>query len=126
MFLPGLNRAPDFIGRFTRAHLPNELASFGQKRNEFRKIDISGKWRLVILRRPDAVLHMATKGARPNRAQPFFVIHEAKVFFDLKMTEVMPVTDLRRVQLIKKRGKLALARDFFVTAPAFDSESNVF
>ena len=80
----------------------------------------------MILRRPDAILHMTAKRARPDRAQPFLVIDEAEVFLDLDVPHVVPVADLRRVQFVEQRRQFALARDFFVTAPAFDAEPDVF
>ena len=80
MFFPGLNRAPNFVDGFARTQFPNPLAIFRQKRNKFGKIDISGEGRLMILRRPNAILHVAAEGARPDRAQPFRVIDESQGF----------------------------------------------
>ena len=53
------------------------------------------------------------------------VIDEAKILFDLDVAEVVPVTDLRRIQFIEQGRQFAFARDFFVTAPAFDSEADL-
>src|SRR5256885_2010033 len=76
----------------------------------------------MILRRPNAILHVTTKSARPDLSKPFRVIEKGKVLFNLNVTEVVPVTDLRRVQFVEQRRQLALAWDFFVTAATFDSE----
>ena len=80
----------------------------------------------MILRRPYTILHVTTQRARSDSAQPFFVIDEAEVFLDLDVTDVMPVADLRRVELVKQRREFALARNFFVAASAFDSEPDLF
>src|ERR1700730_2884018 len=78
----------------------------------------------MILRRPDAILDVTANRARSDRAQPFGVSEKGEVLFDLDMSEVVPVTYKRRVQLIEQRGKFALGGDLFVTAAAFDPEFN--
>ena len=98
----------------------------GQERNKFLQIDDAGKGRLMILRRPNAILHVAAERARSDRAQPFLVIEEAEVLLDLDVPDVVPVAELRRVQFVQQRGQFALARDLFVAAPAFDAEPDVF
>ena len=76
----------------------------------------------MILPRPDAILKMTTKRARTDLPEPFGVIEEAQVFLDLDVTEVVPVTELRRIQFVEQRRQLALVRNFFITAAAFDPE----
>src|SRR6266699_3157454 len=49
----------------------------------------------MIFRRPNAVLHMAAKRARTDQAQPFGVINESQILFNLRVTEIVPVTQLR-------------------------------
>ena len=56
----------------------------------------------MISRRPDTVLHVAAKGARTDRAQPFGVINESQVLFNLRVTEIMPVTQLRGLHFLKQ------------------------
>jgi hypothetical protein len=101
MFPPKYNRAADFLGGFARTYLPNPGAIFRQERHQFREIDISGKGRLMVMGRPNAILYVTANRPRTNLPQPFFMIDERKIFLDLKMTEVVPVTDLRRVELIQ-------------------------
>src|ERR1700688_643182 len=79
MFLPKLDRMPDFLDGFARAHFPNKYAIAREKRNKFLKIDIPGKRRLMILGRPNAVLQVTTERARSDRAQPFGVIEESEI-----------------------------------------------
>ena len=55
----------------------------------------------MILRRPYAVLHMAAKCTAADLPQPFLVIEEAEVLFDLNVTEVVPVTNMRRIQFVE-------------------------
>src|SRR5437588_12811527 len=97
MFFPNLKRALDVVRGFSRTHFPNPRAIFRQQWNELRKIDISAKRRLMILRRPNAILDVTTQRARTDLAQPFGVIEKRQVLLDLDVTEVMPVTNLRRV-----------------------------
>src|SRR4029077_16987537 len=79
----------------------------------------------MILRGPYTILHVTAQRARSDRAQPFFVIDEAEVFLDLDVTDVMPVADLRRVELVQHLREFALARNFFVAAAAFDAEPDL-
>jgi len=54
------------------------------------------------------------------------MVDKAEVFLDLKMAEVVPVADVRRVNLVEERGNFALARNFFIGTAAFDSEPDIF
>ncbi len=80
----------------------------------------------MISRRPDAVLHVTAERARANRAQPLGMIEKRQVFFDLSVTEVVPVAELRRSHLIKQRRQFTLSWDFFITAPAFEAHFDIF
>src|SRR3979490_2688250 len=80
----------------------------------------------MILRRPFAILHVATDRARPDGAKPFGVIEEAEIFFDLDVAHIVPVSELRRVHFIEERRQLPFAWDFFVAAPAFHAEPDIF
>ena len=95
MFLPNLKRALDILRGFSRTHFPNPGAIFWQQRDQLRKIDISAKRRLMILRRPDAILNVTPECARTDLAKPFGMIEKSEVLFDLNVPKVMPVTDLR-------------------------------
>ena len=53
------------------------------------------------------------------------MIEKRKVLFDLYVTEVVPVADLSRVDLVKKRGKFALRWNFLVFASALDSQTDI-
>src|SRR5437588_12299673 len=97
MFFPNLERALDVLSGFPRTHFPNPGAIFRQQRNQLRKIDISAKRRLMILRRPNAILDVTTERARTDLAQPFSVIEKRQVLLDLDVSEIMPITYLRRV-----------------------------
>src|SRR5438270_3078610 len=97
MFFPNLKRALDVVRGFSRTHFPNPRAIFWQQRNQLRKIDISAKRRLMILRRPNAILHVTAKRARTDLAQPLGMIEKRDVLLDLDVTEVVPVADLRRI-----------------------------
>ena len=94
MLSPNLNRAHNFFRCFSRTHFPDHGAIFRQQRDELEQIDVAGKRRLMILRRPDAILHMTSKRARTDHAQPFFMIEEAEVLLDLNVTEIVPVTGM--------------------------------
>ena len=126
MFLPNLDRTPDFLDGFARAHFPDKQTIARQERNKFLKIDISGKRRLMILGRPNAVLQVTTERARTDRAQPFGVIEESEIFFDLNMPKVVPVPEPGRIHLLEKHREFALAWDLFISAPPFDAKSDVF
>ena len=69
---------------------------------------------------------MAADRARADLAEPFRVIHKPEVFLDLDVPHVVPVTELRRIQLVEQRGQLAFARDFFVAAATFHPEPDIF
>src|SRR5256885_17271359 len=97
MFFPNLNRALNFVGGFSRTHLPNPGAIFWQQGHQFPKIDISTKWRLMILGRPDAILHVTAERPWTDLAKPLRMIEEGEVLFDLNVSEIVPVTDLRRI-----------------------------
>ena len=98
----------------------------GRSGTSFSRSTSPAKGRLMILRRPNAILHVTAQRARTDRAQPFRVIDEAEVFLDLDVPDVVPVTDLRRVEFIEQRRDFALARNLFVAAPAFDPEPDIF
>src|SRR5207247_4911635 len=95
-------------------------------RNKFLKIHTSGKRRLMILGRPDAILDVTTERARSNRAHPLGMIEKRQVFLDLSMTEVMPVTNLRRVHFVEQGRQFAFGRDFFITASVFKPQFYIF
>src|SRR6266436_8349185 len=101
MLFPNFNRALDFFGGLSRTHFPNPGAIFRQERHQFRKIDISAKRRLMILGRPDAILNMAAKRAGTDLTEPFGMIEKGEVLFDLNVPEVVPITDLRRVEFVE-------------------------
>src|SRR5438067_13531615 len=122
MFFPNFDRVLNFFGTFPRAHFPNPRAIFRQQRHQFCKIDISTEWRLMVLRRPDAILDMTAKGAWTDLTKPLGMIEKGEVLFDLNVTEIVPVTDLRRVQFVEQHRQFAFARNFFVTAAAFDPQ----
>ena len=77
------------------------------------------------MRRPDAVLHVAAERAGTDRPQPLGMIEKCKVFFDLDVPEIMPVTDLRRIHFIEQRREFTLGWDFFISSPALDSQPDV-
>ena len=79
----------------------------------------------MILRRPNAILHMTTESPGCDGAQPFFVVEKSKVLLDLKMAEVMPVTHLGRVEFFQQPGDFALTRDLLVAPATFDSEPDI-
>src|SRR4029450_4227472 len=91
----------------------------------FLKIDTSGKRRLTISRRPDTVLHMAAKRTRTDRAQPFGVINEPQVFLDLRVPEIMPVTQVRGIHLLKELCQCALSWNLFIITPGFQTNPNI-
>src|SRR5207245_9897045 len=101
LLLPNCDRTPDFLGSFARAYFPDKQTVAWQERNKFLKIDISGKRRLMIVGRPNAVLEVTSERARRGRAQPFGVIEEGKIFFDLNVPEVVAVPDLRRIDCVE-------------------------
>ena len=111
----------DFIGPLARTQFQNHLAVRRKERNQLVEVDIAGEGRLVILGRPNTVLHMASKRARRDRPQPFLVVNEAKIFFDLNMPEIVPIAEHRRIQLVEQSWYLAFGRNFFVAAPSFDA-----
>src|SRR5437588_569204 len=76
----------------------------------------------MILRRPDAILDVTTKSPRSDLAEPFGMVEKGEVLLDLNVTEVVPVTDLGRIELVQQRRQLALARNLLITTAAFDSE----
>ena len=82
------------------------------------------RW-LMVPRRPFHILHMATESSRGDRAQPVRVIEKAKVFFNLNVTHIMPVTDVWRRDLFELLGYFALRRNLLVAAARFDAESNI-
>jgi hypothetical protein len=95
MFFPNFNRTLNFVGGFSRTHFPDPGTVFWQERHQLCKIDISAKWRLMILGRPNAILDVTAERARTDLTKPFRMIEKGEVFFDLDVTEVVPVTDLR-------------------------------
>ena len=86
---------------FSVDSFPRQTGSFRQEGNQVFQIDVALERRLMILSRPDAILHVTAKGAWSNRAQPFFVIKERQVLLDLNMSKVMPVTDQWRIKLFQ-------------------------
>jgi hypothetical protein len=80
----------------------------------------------MILRGPDAVLDVTAECARANRAQPLGVIEKRQILFDLSVTEVVPVAEVRRSVLIKQRRQFTFSRDFFITTPAFEPQFDIF
>ena len=90
------------------------------------KIDFTSERRLMILRRPFAILHVAADRAWSNGAEPFGVIEEAEIFFDLNVPKVVPVPELGRIHLVEKPRQFALAWDLFISASPFDAEPDVF
>src|SRR5690349_14109783 len=122
MLVPRFDGPLNFFRSLARAHFPNPGAILRQQRHQLGKIDIAGKWWLMVLRRPNAILNVTTESSGTDLAQPISVIEKREIFFDLNVSEVVPVTNLGRVEFIQQRGKLPFARNFFVTAAAFDSE----
>ena len=49
----------------------------------------------MVLGRPNAILDMATKSTRSDLPQPLGVVDKRQILFDLNVTEVVPVTELR-------------------------------
>ncbi len=74
----------------------------------------------MVLRRPDAILDMTAKGTRTDLTKPLRMIKKGEVLFDLNVTEIVPVTDLRRIEFVEQRWQFAFVRNFLVTAAAFD------
>src|SRR5439155_25664234 len=100
-FFPDFDRALNVFDDLARTHVPNPGAIVRQQRHQFCKIDISTEWRLMVLHRPDAILDMTAKGARTDLTKPFRMIEKGEVLFDLNVTEIVPITDLRRVEFVE-------------------------
>src|SRR5437016_13474669 len=69
---------------------------------------------------------MAAKRTRTNRAQPLGMINEPKILFNLRVTEIMPVTELRRIHLLQKLRQFALGWNLFIGPAALDSQTDTF
>src|SRR6516165_12627014 len=54
------------------------------------------------------------------------MINEPQVLLDLGVAKVVPVADLPRIQFVQQTRQLAFAWNFFVAAPAFQSDPDVF
>src|SRR6185312_15644674 len=87
---------------------------------------IAEKRRLVILSRPVHVLHMAADRTRRDRPKPFGMIDKSKIFLNLDMSHVVPITDVRRGDFIEQWWNLPLRRDLFITTSPLDSKTYIF
>ena len=56
-----------------------QAQSLGKSGTSFKRSTSPGKRRLMILGRPNAILHVTTERARTDRAQPFGMIEECEV-----------------------------------------------
>src|ERR1700680_2636505 len=126
MFFPHPKLTPDFLDGCARAHFTDKQTIARQERNKFPKIDIPGKRRLMILGRPNAVPPVTNERVREDRAQPFGVIEESEIFFDLNMPKVVPVPEPGHIHLLEQHREFALAWDLFISAPPFDAKPDVF
>src|SRR5207244_8261681 len=71
---------------------------------------------------PERMRDRTAKGAGTELTKRLGMIEKGEVLFDLNVAEIVPVTDLRRVQFVEQHRQFAFARDFFVTAAAFDPQ----
>jgi len=55
----------------------------------------------MVLSWPRHILHMTANRTGSDRSKPFDMVKEAKIFLDLDMTHIVPVTDVRRADFIK-------------------------
>ena len=116
---------PDFDSGFTGTQFPNHAAIGRQQWYQLFQVDVTRKRHLVVLRRPNAILNVATKRARRHRLDPVSVIQKAKILLYLDVPEVMPVAENLRIQFVEQGRQLTFARDFFITAPALQAETDI-
>src|ERR1700746_473188 len=100
MCFPSFDGLLNFLGRLPRAHFPNKRAIGWKHRHQTVQIDLSGERGLMILGRPNAVLHMTAESAWSDLLEPLCVVEKLEVRFDLDVAEVVPVTKLRRVHFV--------------------------
>ena len=94
------------IGGFrARGHLKNRGAFFRQERNQFFQGRVAGERRAMVTEGPSRIVDVATDQKRRHFFQPLKMIEEAEIVFDLSMAEIVPIADMRGIQLLKKRAQ---------------------
>src|SRR5438270_12353945 len=78
----------------------------------------------MILSWPVHILHVTANRARSDRSKPFDMIQKPKIFLNLDMTHVVPVTDVGRGDFIEQLRDFALRWNFFIsTTPSIPSRT---
>src|SRR5437868_2186848 len=79
----------------------------------------------MVLSRPVHILHVTANRARGDRPKPFGMIEKSKIFLNLDMSHVVPITDVRRRDFVEQWWYLPFRRDLFITTSPLDPEANI-
>ena len=80
----------------------------------------------MVLSRPVHILHVTANRARGDPPKPFGMIEKSKIFLNLNMSHVVPITDVRRGDFIEQWWDLPFRRNLFVATAPLDPETNIF
>ena len=80
----------------------------------------------MILSWPVHILHVTANRARSDRSKPFDMIQKPKIFLNLDMTHVVPVTDVGGGDFIEQLRDFALRWNFFISTTPFNPKPNIF
>src|SRR5690606_41614505 len=104
---PHCERFADFLALPCWTQLPNQGTILGKERKKLLVIQSAGEGNAMIPLGPLHVVDMPPDQVRRNPAQPFDVVEETQIVFQLDVPEVMPVADPRML------GDLLLKEDHY-------------
>ena len=97
-----------------------------QQRDQPVVVDAAHARHAMVGRRPLGVMEMAPEQPVPDGFEPFVMVQKPEVVLDLDVPEIVPVTDVRRVDLVEQRRVFPLGGKFLVGKPALAAEIDVF
>lgn len=94
-------------------------------REQFVVVEFAGERRLMVLIGKNNIVQMAAKYAIPREPQPAGVIQQREVGLDLRMPEIVPVTEIRRTEPREQRQDFPLGGHVLVAFAVFDSHMHI-
>src|SRR4029077_8882601 len=72
------------------------------------------------------ILHVTADRAGSDRSKPFNMIQKPKIFLNLDMAHVVPITDVRGGDFIKQLRDFALRWNFLIPPTPLNPKPNIF
>lgn len=116
----------DLIASAARVEFKYENAVFGKLGDELIEGNFSAPRDLMVLKWPFEIMDMAADRPGSDPVEPFDMIKEGEVVFDLGMPKVVPIANMGGIEPLEKIEKLPLGRDRLVIFAIFDPDPDAF